>query len=258
MNENKFAVIIATYMRKDGSTFGNLKRVSNFLKNQTYQNFKIFLVGDDYDDKKEFDNIVSLFPKDKIFSYNNNISYRKNYFKIKMNKWTCGGLLARNIGINESIKQGFNYYLHLDDDDEWTNDHIEIINDTINKFPDVDFMINKSKYSNTFLPYEMTKKNYDNNYELKYNNFIPKKYNSVHSSWTVNLKTLGVMFKAEYENRKKFIDKIKNCEVVEKDIMPFDAHLLTKINKLQSDNKIKCILINKCTVTKKSDCNIPQ
>ena len=43
--ENIFAVIIATYKRADGSSYSNLKRVSQFLKNQTYQNFKIFLVG---------------------------------------------------------------------------------------------------------------------------------------------------------------------------------------------------------------------
>ena len=36
--------------------------------NQTYQNFKVFLIGDDYDDKDEFNKIVSLYPEDKIFS----------------------------------------------------------------------------------------------------------------------------------------------------------------------------------------------
>jgi hypothetical protein len=40
-------------------------RVHQFLINQIYQNFKIFLVGDNYDNQEEFDKIVSLFSKEK-------------------------------------------------------------------------------------------------------------------------------------------------------------------------------------------------
>ena len=49
---------------------------------QTYQNYHIFLIGDDYEDEEEFNQIVSLFPSEKIYSYNNKFSYRENYFSL--------------------------------------------------------------------------------------------------------------------------------------------------------------------------------
>ena len=256
MEENKkFAVIIATYRRKNGTSYNNLLRVHKFLMNQTYQNFKVFLVGDDYDNQEEFDKIVSLFPQDKIFSYNNNISYRTAYFKIAYNKWCVGGILARNIGIKQAVKEEYKYYLHLDDDDIWTNNHIEIINNTITDFPEVDFIVNKSKYKNSTLPKEFHKKS---NIAVKYNNFNPIPRNSVHSSWTINLKTLGDKIINIYNNSIKIIDCIKNKEISEYRLKPHDASILKELNNLQRKNKIKCIFIPNCTVQKDTDVNIPE
>ena len=39
-NSKRFAVIIATYKRKNGS-YHFLERVNSFLRKQTYQNFKM-------------------------------------------------------------------------------------------------------------------------------------------------------------------------------------------------------------------------
>ena len=93
--------------------------------------------------KDEFNKIIKLFSDMKIYSFNNSYSYRKDYFKIPLNKWCSGGILARFIGIKQAIKEGYKYYLHLDDDDIWINNHINIINNTIKQFPNVDFMVNK-------------------------------------------------------------------------------------------------------------------
>ena len=252
--ENKFAVIIATYKRADGSSYSNLKRVSQFLKNQTYQNFKIFLVGDHYTDEREFNEIVKFFPENKIYNHNNSYSYRKNYFNIAYNRWTNGGALARLVGIKKAIEENFNYYLHLDDDDVWKNNHIEIINDTILKFPQVDFMVNKAIYKNITLPREFHNKN---NIKIAYNNFLVKMRNSVHSSWTVNLKTLGNIFINIQEERINIIEKIRNKDLKEYQMIPLDAEILAKMTLMQKNNTIKCIYIPICTVIKRTDINIP-
>jgi hypothetical protein len=50
----QFAVVISTYQRPDGNTPHLLKRTLESVLNQTYQNFKIFLIGDKYEDQEEF------------------------------------------------------------------------------------------------------------------------------------------------------------------------------------------------------------
>jgi hypothetical protein len=254
MDNNKYAVIIATYKRKDKSSLNNLKRISDFLKNQTYQNFKIFLVGDDYDDIEEFKKAVEFFPKNKIFSYNNPHSYRIGYFKKNINKWASGGISARFKGISEAMSQDFQYYIHLDDDDIWENNHIEEINNITVKYPNVDFMVSKSNYLNGILPGEYMKLDEK---KVDYNNFIPTPCNSVHSSWTINLKTLGEIILKLYKERIDEIEQIKNGKIKEYVLSPFDASILKLFNNLQKKGEMKSIYIPKCTVTKKTDCNIP-
>ena len=61
----KFAVTIATYQRKDGKTPELLKRALDSVFNQTHQDFRIFIVGDNYEDTNEFNQIVSQYPQDK-------------------------------------------------------------------------------------------------------------------------------------------------------------------------------------------------
>jgi len=255
MSEKKFAVIIRTYRRKNGSSFNNLLRVVNFLNNQTYKNFKVFLIGDDYDDQEEFDKIVSMFPEDKIYSYNNNVSFRKGYFKIKKNKWCTGGMLANLIGLRQAIKEKFKYYVHLDDDDIWLNNHLETVNEVVDKFPKVGFIVSYSKYKNIHLPREFIGKK---NIKIFYDNFKPRGANSVHSSWIVNLEYLGDTFLKIYEERLGKINMIKDGKIKEFEFKETDRTLLDKINNLQKNKKVKCIFIPKCTVEKKTDGNIPE
>ena len=46
----KLAIRILTYQRKDGKTPFFLRRALESIKNQTYKDYKIFLIGDKYDD----------------------------------------------------------------------------------------------------------------------------------------------------------------------------------------------------------------
>ena len=247
--ENKFAVIIATYQRKKNNTAEYIKRVSDFLNNQTYKNFKIFLIGDKYKNSEEFEGFKKLFNND-IFIFNNDKCYRNDVFKINENKWCSGGLLARWKGIKQANDENFNYYLHLDDDDIWKKNHIENINKNVTLFPKIDFLIIKSNYKNTILPRQKIT-------QIKYNNYNILKYDSVHSSWCINLKTLMPHLTLLYEFR---INRIKRfMEKKEKEILlpPFDSCILIFLSNLQKNKKINCICSTFNTVTKNTDHNIP-
>jgi glycosyltransferase involved in cell wall biosynthesis len=50
----KLSIVIATYQRKDGSTPRLLTRALDSIFSQTYQNFKIYLIGDRYENNDEF------------------------------------------------------------------------------------------------------------------------------------------------------------------------------------------------------------
>jgi hypothetical protein len=248
MNFN-FAVIIATYQRKNNLTPNCIKNTANFLNNQTYKNFKIFLIGDKYENNIEFLNYKELF-NNEIYIHNNTECFRNDFFKIKDNLWTSGGCLARYHGIKTAIAEKYDYYLHLDDDDLWTNDHIEKINLVINKFKDVDFLITKSTYCKRILPRALIRSIY-------YNNYIVRKCDSVHSSWCINLKTLQDLLNLLYKYRINRIYRFKNK--IEKEVLlpPFDAVILTHLSNLQKQKKIKCICSTYRTVTKKNDHNVP-
>lgn len=247
----KIAVIICTYQRPNNKSKEYLNKMFQMLNNQTYQDFKVFIVGDCYENNNEFEELCKNYQGD-IYYYNSPIHFRNNYFTIKINKWTSGGSNSRFIGIKKALDEKYDYYFHLDDDDLWYPNHIENAVNYIKKFPLVDFMICKSNYKNIILPREEKKiKN------MKYNNFIITSCNSVHSSWIINLNTLGDFLTQKFTDRLDIINKIKNKNIKEYKLVPFDASLLRDLQNLQKIEEIKAICILERTVTKDSDVNIP-
>lgn len=247
----KIAVIICTYQRPNNKSKEYLNKMFKMLENQTYQDFKVFIIGDCYEDNNEFEELCKNYQGD-IYYYNSPIHFRKNYFTIEMNKWSSGGSNSRFIGIKKALDEKYDYYFHLDDDDLWSPNHIENAVTYIKQFPLVDFMICKSNYENIILPREAHKIKTKN-----YNNFIISQCNSVHSSWIINLNTLGVFLTEKFTYRLNIINEIKNKKIKEYELNPFDASLLINLKNLQKIGKIKAICILERTVTKESDCNIP-
>ena len=69
-NMVKFGIVIATYQRKDGTTPFYLTRTLDSIFSQTYQNFKVYVMGDKYDDEEELFGMVNKYPKDKLYCEN--------------------------------------------------------------------------------------------------------------------------------------------------------------------------------------------
>jgi hypothetical protein len=252
VDDKLFAVIINTYKRKDGSSLKNLKKLANIMNNQTYKNFTIFLNGDNYEDQKEFDLVCSLF-KNKVIAENYPISFREGYFNIAKNKWSCGGLRTKTLGLIKVKDLGFHYYFNCDDDDKWTNNHIEEYYNAIKKFDKVDFLFSKSYYTNIILPREHKTVS-----KLYYNNLVPKPGNMVHSTLCINLKTLGNDVINLRNQVLEKIDKIKNKEIKEYYLEPMDMRILKLINDKTNKGDCKVLFIPEITCKKDTDGNIPK
>ena len=255
---NKFVVIIVTYWRKNRKTKSYLNRIMAMLKKQTCPDFDIFLIGDKYEKEAEFNSIcksMNLLFENRFYGHNMDFALR-DILKISRNRWSCGGMTARYHGIKKAMEDGYKYYLHLDDDDMWLENHVEEINKSILLFPKSDFIYTYSKYEHTKLPKENIKK-------MDYNNLIPKEQNIVHSTWCVNLNTLGPLFDKLYTNRIDQINRINQINRMnihsnkEINYHPFDACLLIAINGCVKKGTIQSLLIPKITCIKESDQNVP-
>ena len=253
MTEPKVCVVIPTYFRKNGTTKKLLSRALRNLEEQTYKNFKLFLIGDHYDNNEEFDELCNSYKKD-IFYKNNEEHYRGYRFQDKRNYWGIGGGLALKTGIEKAIEENFDYYFHLDDDDLWRDIHIETVVKHIKQFPLADFILTKAKYENMFLPNTPENK-------VFYNNYIPRGEDSVHASHVYKLPLLGNtildIINHNHILANQINNQINNKKALELYIPPVDATILDKINSMVINNKIKALYLPIITVNKVNDRNYP-
>jgi hypothetical protein len=148
------AIVIATYQRTDNTTPMYLSRALMAIKNQTYQEYKVFLIGDKYENKNEFNTLAtSIISADKIYYENLPTAIeRDRYPEGGMPLWRCGGATARNYGIDMAISHGYDYICHLDHDDYWDINHLDLISNVINHDPTFAFIHTQSTYMNSILP----------------------------------------------------------------------------------------------------------
>ena len=230
----QFSIVINTYQRDDNLSPHYLQRALNSVLNQTYQNFKIFLIGDKYENNDEFISILNKINSEKI--YYENLTYAKERDKYKStNKellWKYGGCNANNYGIQKSLGDGFEYICHLDHDDEWYPNHLELLNDAINRTGAL-WLCTKSEYINN-LVYPT------NSSELDLIPYRPKPENLIHSSTCINFKEIPLRYRDVYEETGK-------------SGYPADADLWERISKFMEEKNIHGFIINKITCKHKTE-----
>ena len=227
----KIAIIISTFRRGDGKTPELLKQTLDSVFNQTFKDFKLFLIGDNYENEEEFKEIANYFEfNDKLHAENSNLPSERHVFSNKVDIWKFGGTNAVNYGIDLALKEGFQFIARLDHDDLWKENHLEILNDCIEK-TGCSFVCTKSHYCNTVLP------NIPSN--DKFIDYIPQPENVVHSSicWDatkipVRYRTLGDSLCQNYAG---------------------DGCLYLDIRNHIQEKQLKSILINEVTCSKDSD-----
>ena len=124
-------ITIHTYQRPDGRTPQFLIDTLISIANQTYQDFKIFVVGDKYDDNEEFENVLNYVNELKGKIIHKNLSYAKERDKyLGVNNvilWNCGGANALNEANNLAKQNGITKVCHIDHDDLWLPNHLELV-----------------------------------------------------------------------------------------------------------------------------------
>ena len=109
------SVIIPTYNRSKILTTRSLPSVLE----QTHKNFELIIIGDCCTDDTE-QQILSL--NDPRIKFENLNYKKKKHFRNPKNIWLAGEVVAANYALK--ICSG-NWIARLDDDEIWTNDHIE-------------------------------------------------------------------------------------------------------------------------------------
>jgi len=219
---------MSTYERKDGSTLVCLKRALDSVFNQTYQNFKIFLIGDKYETEQDILDLISNYDNTKI-SFKN-LSYAKerdNYQDNKQALWSYGGVNAVNIGIKESLDNGYEYICHLDHDDWWLPNHLFEINKCIEE-TNADWVCTQSTYASNqnYLPIT-------NNPE-EYQIFYPRYAGLIHSSVCMNFKKIPLQYRDLFDINK-FVG------------LPSDGDLWERCRIVIKSLNLKSLYINKLT-----------
>lgn len=193
----KLGIVIATYQRLDNSTSSLLKRAIESIKSQSHQDYILIVIGDKYEDNNEFESICNDKDlKEKIHYVNlPNAKEREKYSIGSEELWSAGGVNARNYGIDLGLELGLSYICHLDHDDYWHPQHLEIINFTIEETKDASFINTCSTYFDSYLPrIELTNEVMPS--QLKPGNFI-------HSSVCINYKKIPLKYRDVFEETGK-------------------------------------------------------
>lgn len=224
----KFAIVIATYQRPDGQSPFYVKRVLDSIKNQTYQNYKVFLIGDKYEDDMEFQSFGRNIDDEKIHRENLPNAYeREKYINKKHVLWTCGGVYANNHGFKLAESEGFTYICTLDHDDWIEPKHLENINNVIQE-TNADFLCARSNHiGGKVLPF-LTK-----DIPEKYYYFLPGSGGLIKSSVCYNIKSIHLRFRNVFEETGS--------------AYPSDADLWDRIRKFIEENNLKSYCIVEIT-----------
>jgi glycosyltransferase involved in cell wall biosynthesis len=222
----KIGIIIATYRRLDGKSFEYLSRALESVKQQTYEDYKVYVIGDNYDNDEEFVYLCkSIIPEDKMYYKNNPVAPERSRYSLGSHElWCSGGVNARNYGIKIALEDGIDYICPLDHDDYWANNHLQLINTAIT-LKSADFIHTCSTYGNSILP------NCPINSSIIER--LPSPEGLIHSSVCINYKTIPLRYRDVY---------LETLHAV-----PADLDLWIRMANYIISNKLKSYLISELT-----------
>jgi len=142
-------IVVTTYKRPDGQTPFFLNRALRSVMTQTYEDYRIYLIGDDYTDRNEFDSIAKQYKK--ITAVNLLFSIERQRYKFGDYRLFCsGGVTPALEGISLALADGCQYVCHLDHDDWWEPAHLAQISSVFNRDPV--FIATIATYYGSYLP----------------------------------------------------------------------------------------------------------
>lgn len=206
----KFAIVAATYHRSSGNTKSYLTQLRKMLELQTYQEYKLYLMGDDYEDFNELLDIFNGFDSNKIYIQNVVPARERSRCKIRHNLWSIGGANAMNNGIRKAREEGIcTHYVHLDDDDKWHPNHLLTLATAYCQYPEVDAVWTQGVMKGNVLPKV-------SHYGI--NNFIPRGSDAYHSCFSHDFSKIDLYYTTlgddEEENGRMF--EAADCDMIKR------------------------------------------
>tara|TARA_R110000803_G_scaffold109254_1_gene177649 strand:+ start:1285 stop:2172 length:888 start_codon:yes stop_codon:yes gene_type:complete len=156
-NDIKFAVVMPTYkITSDAgvhktranhmSSVDVLKDSLGSIKNQKFKNWKLFIVGDKYEDDQELKDLLSsMFKPDQYQYFNLPKPGERDSNITSEEKRLTGGIKAVNKGLDMAASAGFDYITRLDHDDKWSPNHLELLAKAYSQFPNLGFVFTQGK-----------------------------------------------------------------------------------------------------------------
>jgi len=228
----KIAITIATYQRSDGKTPTYLQKLMDSIFAQTHQDFRIYLIGDKYENQDEWYSIISRYCGRKLCAVNLNYAKERDKYKNTTTLWSCGGVNAANFGADLALSEGFQYINHIDHDDYLAPDHLYWVNKGIEEIK-VDWICSKAEYGQDRVLPEVDKSNWE------FLPFEPISGGVINSSVCYNYVKIPLRYRNMYEETGMDI--------------PSDADLWDRTNKFIKENKLLSCLINKVTCYHKEE-----
>jgi len=182
-------ILISTYERNDGSTPGLLENLWQNFQKQSYKNWRLFLVGDKYENMEEW-TAISFASDLRVSAYNMPEAGERGKLSGEMT-WKNAGVEAINHGISQILDAGHEWVVRLDDDDYWDHDHLQNIVSGIQT--GATFVMTGAQFINLHLPLPRAVFQSDIS-----NDVIPLPCQVIHSSVAFNVKALTSRYQVSH------------------------------------------------------------
>jgi hypothetical protein len=151
-----FAVAMATYRRPSYRSPNNISAVFEMLKVQTCQDFALYIVGDFYEPFVELQDMVAAAGFTVPVTVENlpEPGERGKPGMTGANLWMIGGSAAMTRGLQLAVAAGHPWVLHLDDDERWHPQRIQLLRSLLRVSPGAAFAFTAYRYdaAGTVLP----------------------------------------------------------------------------------------------------------
>ena len=177
-------VTVVTYRRPGGTTILILEKLWKMLEQQSYSNWKLYLTGDFYDNDTEWQSLS--FYNDSRASLHNLLEPGERGKLTETELRNNAGATAMQNAIERFIVDGYEWNVHLDDDDIWSADHIQNI--ILGVQTGATFVMTRCQYHEGSIPRDKDPSNIS--HEIQ-----PKNGNTAHSSIAFNAVKLPTRYK---------------------------------------------------------------
>ena len=221
-----------------------LRECLKSISGQTFENWKIFIVGDCYDGDEEIKKVMEECVKGK-YEYHNLSNPGERDLDIPTNeKKITGGTTAWNKGLVMAEKAGMDIIAKIDHDDKWKNNHLMCLAKAYTQYPEAAFVFTKAAKKPIGGGTSKRILYYPNQTSIKTveeDNHFAKGGDTSHSaiSWRNLPGIKGIRYRSAIDQKK--------TEPKRSEVMPVDADIYSLIKKIIEDKGYKYVYVPELT-----------